>query len=154
VDLLDELKLLLARLDLEEIDYALCGGLAMAVYALPRATLDIDLLIEASSLARAARAVHKLGFTLSATPLEFHDGTVRIHRVSKIEPETGETLVLDFLLVTPDLEPVWRSRAKVDWEGGTLSVVSAEGLIVLKSLRGSGQDQDDIRHLRSILDED
>jgi hypothetical protein len=42
----------------------------------------------------------------------------------------------------------------VEWEGGTLSVVSPEGVIILKSLRGSGQDQDDIEYLRSITDED
>ncbi len=34
------------------------------------------------------------------------------------------------------------------------SVVSPEGLIFLKSFRRSGQDQDDIDFLRSIIDED
>jgi len=42
----------------------------------------------------------------------------------------------------------------VEWEGGILSVVSPEGLIALKSFRSSGQDQDDIKYLRSITDED
>ena len=53
MDMLDELKNLITRLNEEKIEYALCGGLAMAIYALPRATFDIDLLIEASSLERA-----------------------------------------------------------------------------------------------------
>jgi hypothetical protein len=44
MDILDELKTITADLDNEEIDYALCGGLAMAIYDLPRATLDIDYL--------------------------------------------------------------------------------------------------------------
>jgi hypothetical protein len=43
MDLLDELKNLITKLNDEKIEYALCGGLAMAVYALPRATLDIDM---------------------------------------------------------------------------------------------------------------
>lgn len=60
MDILDELKAVTARLDQEEIDYALCGGLAMAVYDLPRATLDIDLLIQIDSLFRAKRAVEPL----------------------------------------------------------------------------------------------
>lgn len=47
MDILDELKKLIGRLNEEKIEYALCGGLAMAVYALPRATLDVDILIEA-----------------------------------------------------------------------------------------------------------
>ena len=45
MDILEELRAVTASLDQEGIDYALCGGLAMAVYDLPRATLGIDLLI-------------------------------------------------------------------------------------------------------------
>ena len=154
MDLLDELKKLIARLDNEGIEYALCGGLAMAVYALPRATLDIDIMIDASALDRTRRAVHELGFTLSALPMQFHDGKIHIRRVSKIEHDTGETLSLGLIIVTPEIRRAWESRAKVEWEGGALSVVSPEGLILLKSFRRSGQDQDDIQYLRSILDED
>lgn len=154
MDLIDELKRLITRLNEENIEYALCGGLAMAVYALPRATLDIDLLIESGSLDRTKLAVHELGFTLSAMPMEFHGGKVHIHRVSKIEPGTEETLALDLVIVTSDIRQAWESRTKVEWEGGTLSVVSPEGLILLKSFRRSGQDQDDTEYLRSIIDED
>ncbi len=50
MDILGELKELIVKLKQEKIEYALCGGLAMAIYALPRATLDIDLLIEPCSL--------------------------------------------------------------------------------------------------------
>jgi hypothetical protein len=154
MDLLDELKRLVRKLDVERVEYALCGGMAMAIYALPRATLDIDIMIEASSLEETKRAVHELGFTLIAAPIEFHGGKIHIHRVSKVEPGTGETLILDLLIVTPEIKGAWESRTKVEWEAGTLSVVSPEGLILLKSFRRSGQDQDDIKYLRSIIDED
>jgi len=154
IDLLDELKGLIARLNQENIRYALCGGLAMAVYALPRATLDIDLLIEADSLESVIRAVHDLGFTVPAAPMEFHKGKVRIQRVSKIDPETGETLSLDLLIVTPAIMRAWESRTPVEWEPGFIDVVSPRGLILLKSFRKSGQDQDDIAFLRSIINED
>ena len=56
-------------------------------------------------------------------------------------------LSLDLLQVTPALLPVWESRKEVAWENGTLWVVSRDGLITLKSMRGSGQDLDDIRRL-------
>jgi len=154
MDLLDELKRLIRKLDEEKIEYALCGGLAMAIYALPRATLDIDIMIEASSLEETKRAVHELGFTLSAAPMEFYSGKIHIHRTSKIEAGTGETLILDLVIVTPETKDAWESRTKVEWEAGTLSVVSPEGLILLKSFRRSGQDQDDIKYLRSIIEED
>jgi hypothetical protein len=154
MDILDELKTLISKLNGAGIEYALCGGLAMAIYALPRATLDIDLLIEASSLDATKRAVHDLGFMVKAAPMEFHGGRMHIHRISKIEPGTGETLILDLLIVTPTIKNAWDSRKEVEWEHGKISVVSPEGLILLKSFRKSGQDQDDIRFLRSIIDED
>ena len=37
MDILDELKALTQKLRGKNIDYALCGGLALAIYALPRA---------------------------------------------------------------------------------------------------------------------
>jgi hypothetical protein len=85
--------------------------------------------------------------------MNFADGKVRIHRMTKIDEATGDALPLDFLLVTDELKDVWESSAEVEWDRGRLSVVSPEGLIKLKSLRMSGQDRDDIARLRSLLDE-
>ena len=50
LDLYEELKSLIVALDQHEIHYALCGGIAMAIYNRPRATVDIDLWIVADSL--------------------------------------------------------------------------------------------------------
>jgi len=154
MDLLEELKYLTAKLSQEGIEYALCGGLAMAVYARPRATLDIDIMIELGSLFRTKRAVEELGFTINAELMELHGGKVHIYRLCKIDTDSGEELILDLLVVTSHLQSVWENRLTVEWEGGTLTVVSPEGLIALKSIRGSGQDRDDIEYLRSITDED
>ena len=154
MDIIDEMRGIIGNLKQEGIDYALCGGLAMAVYAMPRATLDIDLMIESDSLERARQAVAPLGFTISSRPMEFHGGDVKISRLSKVDSETGEVLALDFLLVTEKTTPAWEDRRDFEWEGANLRVVSAEGLILLKELRRSGTDQDDIDYLRSITDED
>jgi len=45
LDLYDEFKAIISALVERAIDYAVCGGLAMAVYGVPRATIDIDFLI-------------------------------------------------------------------------------------------------------------
>lgn len=111
-------------------------------------------MVERGSLLRTKRAVEDLGFTLSGEPMEFHGGKVQIYRLTKIDERSAEALVLDLLIVTPEARRAWDGRLKVEWEGGTLSVVSPGGLITLKSFRGSGQDQDDIAYLRSIADED
>ena len=44
MDLIEELKKISEKFDRTGIEYALCGGLAIAVYAKPRATLDIEYL--------------------------------------------------------------------------------------------------------------
>lgn len=133
MDLLKELIRITAKFEKEKIEYALCGGLAMAVYAFPRATLDIDIMVEEDMLEKAKKAGNELGFK---------------------SDESSDPLVLDMLLVTPEIRHVWESRQRVSWEKGELPVISPKGLIQLKSLRQSGQDQDDIKHLRSILNED
>ena len=108
--ILEELKNIIRRLDAEGIEYALCGGLAMAVYAMPRSTLDVDLMIEADSLLKVRRAMQELGFALDAIPMEFHGGEIQICRLCKISPESGEELILDLLLVTPEIREAWETR--------------------------------------------
>ncbi|MDO9211931.1 MAG: hypothetical protein Q7V48_14465, partial [Deltaproteobacteria bacterium] len=80
-------------------------------------------------------------------------GAIEVHRVSKVDPEGEDLLSMDFLFVTPEIEQIWENRQKVEWEEGKLWVVSREGLIRLKSLRGSGQDLVDIQRLKEERDE-
>lgn len=153
MDLLEELKRLTAKLDRNGIDYALCGGLAIAIYAKPRATLGIDMMIDPNFLSETKRAVQELGFGLASAPMEFQNGAVIIHRLTKIDEISGEHLILDLLLVTPETKEAWDGRITVEWAEGQLNVVSPQGLILLKSLRNSGQDKDDIEYLRSLENE-
>ena len=68
----------------------------MAIYALPRATLGIDIMIELDTLFRTKRAVEGLGFTLSGAPMEFHGGKVQIYRLCKIDAVSTEELERKF----------------------------------------------------------
>ena len=153
MSIISELKAIVQVLEQEKVDYALCGGLAMAVYNFPRATLDIDLMIQVDSIIRASRALKVIGFTLDAVPMSFSEGRVEIYRLIKPVDSTGEILMLDLLIVTPATVAAWESRQKIEWEGGFLKVVSPQGLIELKSLRLSGTDRDDIAHLEKIINE-
>jgi hypothetical protein len=151
MDLIEEFRGLLDCLNREGVAFALCGGLAMAVYAFPRATLDIDLLIPEEQLDKAKQAAIDAGFTLDAGLMTFKQGRSKIYRMTKITLDDPEPIMVDFLLVTPELHPAWETARRVSWQHGEIPVVSPEGLILLKELRGSGQDKDDIRHLRSFL---
>jgi len=120
----------------------------LAVYGIPRATVGIDLLIAKASLPEIQSLAQELGYNLKAEPMIFAHGAIEINRFSKIDSETGDILSLDLLLVSSEIEQVWKSRQEVSWESGKIWVVSREGLISLKSLRGSGQDLDDIKKLK------
>jgi hypothetical protein len=130
------------------IEYALCGGLAMAMHGHPRATVDIDILVLEQDLPRIEELAADQGFILKARPMDFDKGAMRIRRISKIDPSYGEVLMLDLLLVTPASQHVWETRESREWLGEPLKVVSPEGLISLKQGRMSLQDQADIARLR------
>jgi hypothetical protein len=148
LDLYDEFNKVVTLLAEHTIDYALCGGLALAVYGIPRATIDIDLLIMPESLETVVPLARELGYKKETLPMRFTDRGIEIRRVSKLDQDSGDILMLDLLLVTPAILPVWESRKEVAWEHGTLWVVSRDGLMALKSLRGSGQDLEDISRLK------
>ena len=153
MELIEEFSELVAAFKKENIDYALCGGLAMAVYAIPRATVDIDILIPPEILEKAKSVANELGFKIDAGLMEFCDGAIQIYRLTKTAPGSKDIMMLDMLLMTAELKDVWNSRKIINWEQGELPVVSPEGLIKLKSLRMSGQDQDDIKKLEEIINE-
>lgn len=148
LDLIDELVKIIQAFDRRQVAYAVCGGLALAVHGIPRATIDIDLLIRPESEATAREVVAPLGYTLQAEPMSFAEGAVQVRRVSRLDhPKSEEVLMLDLLLVTPQLEDVWASRQRLEWDFGDIWVVDRTGLIKLKLLRGSPQDQQDVERL-------
>jgi len=150
MDLYDEFSAIIEALEDAAIPYAVRGGMAMAIHGFPRATVDVDLLVPIDAAERVFSSVRPLGYDLLADPMTFADGAVEMRRVSKVDPAAGDLLSLDLVLVTPAVARSWESRMRVAWERGALSVVSRSGLVALKKLRGSGQDQDDIRNLESV----
>jgi hypothetical protein len=146
-DITEQLRQLVAVLRESKVEYALCGGMAMAVHGQLRATIDIDLLILSDSLDEVLNIAKSLDYNIRGKDMSFGNGAVEIPRASKIDPHDGELLSLDLLLVTPEILPSWESRVEAEWDGGKLSVVSVQGLIALKQLRGSLQDLADINAL-------
>ena len=146
--LYEELRGVLDALDGEGVDYALIGALAVAVWGAPRATKDIDLLVQREDVDKALGAARGRGFTLEASPFEFKDGT-ELRRVSKMEPP-GELLTLDLMIVDKNLRPAWESRTRLSFGGGQVSVVSRDALIAMKALAARPQDAMDIQNLKGI----
>jgi CO/xanthine dehydrogenase FAD-binding subunit len=145
--LADEFDRLIEALEAAGLEYALAGGLAVAVWGAPRATKDIDLLVPIERVDAVKGVARTCGFVLEAGPMRFRDGT-ELRRVSKVEGP--DLLTLDLMLVNPDLEPAWRSRQRVPTLRGQLWVVSREALIEMKARAARPQDLFDIERLQEL----
>ena len=144
--LIEELAALVRELEAGQVEYALVGGLAVAVWGVARATKDIDLLVRREDVERATAVGKKCGFTLEAFPMEFEDGT-EMRRLNKIEGD-GTLLTIDFLIVGAAQQPVWDDRQRVPFQTGSISVASRDGLIKMKLAAGRQQDLVDVQKLR------
>lgn len=148
--LLDEFKAITSSLNEAGIDYAVCGGWAMAIHGLPRATMDIDLLVLAVDLEKILAVARHLGYDVEGLPLHFD---IEIRRISKIDKDTKKLITLDLLLVADDIMDIWSAREDVKWREGFTRVVSKNGLIKMKRLAGRTQDMADIEKLLEASDE-
>lgn len=147
LNLLQELASIVDAISEEGIPYAIWGGLAMSVHGFTRATEDIDLFVRPEDVDRIENAVEALGYVVKAKPMNFSSGAMWIRRVSKIDPSDGDLLTLDLLLVTEATTSAWETREVREWNGRAISVVSRQGLILLKQFRSSDQDLVDIARL-------
>jgi len=149
--LLDEFKAVTEALAARSIEYAVCGGWAMTIHGLPRATIDIDLMILSSDLDTVWQIAKSLGYDVEGRSLHFADVA---RRISKVDPGAKRVYTLDLLLVTDQIKEVWRTRELVDWEESRTWVVSRQGLILLKQISGREQDLLDIKMLVEVADDD
>ena len=148
VNLYDELVAIVRALERAKINYAVCGGMAMAVHGLPRFTKDIDLLIQREDLNDILELVRKKGFILDGGILPMGAGEKverDIFRVSKVIEK--ELVTLDLLLVNPPLRQAFESREYFEFLGHRMQVVSPAGLYVMKSIAGRPQDILDLKRL-------
>jgi hypothetical protein len=157
LDLIAELEALVEVFDRERVEYALCGGLAVAIHGHPRATMDIDVLIRGDQLQSAMRAAKTTGFDIPARKMVFglRAGKPReMQRLSKLDPDTNELMSLDLMVVGPVLQDVWDDRIAVTWRARTVSVVSRSGLATMKRLAARPQDLADLAALEGSSDDD
>ena len=148
MDLFDEFQKVIASLQREGIEFAVCGGIALALHGHPRFTSDVDLLVQPEDVERLVALLQAdLGFKFDAGQMPFGQGSQQhfIRRITKIVGQ--DPLVLDLLIVAPMFEDVWATRETFVWREQRLSVVSAVGLAKMKRLAGRPQDLVDITTL-------
>ncbi len=148
-DLVAELLTAAAELTKARVDFALCGGMALAVHGHVRATRDIDLLLPREHLDAALAALRRAGFDLPASPMTFGAGTPIERHVQRVSKSVERELVtVDLILVEPSFAEVWAQRETFERDGIALPVVSRAGLVIMKRAANRPQDLADIEALK------
>lgn len=149
LNLLQEFKNIIKVLEEENIDYAVCGGMAMAIHGFLRATVDIDIILLQENINKTKDAFKAYGYRLESNPMSFGNGETIIHRITKVDTESEDFLVLDILEVTNAMKEIWKNRKRIESDFGFISVVDKTGLIQMKKMRNSKVDQEDIERLQA-----
>lgn len=149
--MLNQLRDVFASFQKHEVKYLVIGGIAAILYGVPRATFDLDILIEATPenaerlLAALLEAQLGTADLTSVNDLLAHEITIFRDRV-RIDVQT-ETPGIHF-------EEAWKKRAAMDYQGQIFFVVSREDLIASKLAAGRDKDLEDVRLLKVSLEDE
>jgi hypothetical protein len=143
--MLNQLKDVFSSFQKHDVRYLAIGGIAAVLYGVPRATFDLDILIEAtpSNVKRLLEALidARLGTADLTTPegVLAHDITIFRDRV-RIDVQTA----------TPGITfaSAWDRRQQMTYQGQSFYVVAREDLISSKLAAGHSVDLEDVRLLR------
>lgn len=132
------------------VRYLVIGGIAAVLYGVPRATFDLDILIEVTTdnarrlLAAPAEAQFGTASLVTAEELLANELTVFKHRV-RIDVQTS----------IPGLtfNEAWPRKATMNYQGQSFYVVSRRDLITSKLAAGREKDLDDSRMLNVAQEE-
>ncbi|NIP25074.1 MAG: hypothetical protein GWN67_14890 [Phycisphaerae bacterium] len=134
-----------------EVRYMVIGGVASVLYGVPRATFDLDILIEATTenAQRLLEALMEAGFgtatMTTAAEIVKHEITVFNDRI-RIDVQTSTPGV--------SFEDAWRRRKTVNYQGQDFFVLSREDLIANKRASARKVDLEDVRLLELPEQED
>jgi hypothetical protein len=126
------------------VKYVVIGGTASILHGVPRATFDLDILIEASRdnaqrlLDALAEAKFGTATMISAEKLLTQEVVIFQDRV-RVDVQT-KTPGLEF-------EKVWKRKKEVEHQGQKFFILSLEDLIASKKASGRKIDMEDVEAL-------
>ena len=133
-----------------EVRYIVVGGVASVLHGVPRATFDLDILIDPTddNALRLLSALVDAGFgtatMTNAQEILAHEITVFNDRV-RIDVQTRTPGV--------SFQDAWRRRKTVTYQGQDLFILSKEDLIASKQASGREVDLEDV-HMLEMPDQE
>jgi len=152
LNVFEEFKRFIKELEGRRVRYALIGGVAMAFYAEPRFTRDIDLLVDTDDFNKVKGILEKDGYFESASPWTFRNVAIELHRFLKVVNEEDEMLIDILVAKDEEVRKVIRDAVEAESEEGRIMLANKKDLIWLKKTRDSKQDQADIERLKDDKD--
>ena len=129
-----------------DVKYVVIGGIASILHGVPRATFDLDILIEATpeNAKRLLDALQDAGFG-TATLTSVEDLLANAITIFK------DRMRIDVQTATPGItfEGAWSRRKTVSYQGREFFILSKEDLIASKRASGRDVDLEDVRLLEA-----
>lgn len=147
MNVFEEFKRLVLKLEKQGVRYALVGGVAMAFYTEPRFTRDIDLLVDSEDFEKTKGILEKDGYFESALPWTFPNVAIELHRFFKALDEEDGMLIDILVAENEEVRSIIRNAVEAESEEGRVILANKRDLIRLKRMRDSKQDQADIERL-------
>jgi hypothetical protein len=146
------LQRVITILDEANIPYMLTGSLAAAYYATPRATQDIDLVVEAmpTQLGTLTGLLSSAGFYVS--PEAAREASIHEGQFNAIDPETGWKV--DFIVrrSRPFSASEFKRRTPQSALGLELFIATPEDLVIAKlEWAQKGESELQLRDVRALL---
>ena len=143
--MLNRLKKVFASFDSHEVRYVIIGGVAAVLHGVPRTTIDLDILIEATpaNARRLLDALEEAGLgTASLTTAE--------ELIANAITIFQDRVRVDVQTTTPGIsfEEAWKRRTTMHYRDQAFWVLSRGDLIASKLAAGRKVDMEDVRLLR------
>jgi predicted nucleotidyltransferase len=142
--MLNRLQGVFASLQAHNVRYLVIGGIAAVLHGVPRATFDLDLLVEATpeNVQRLLNAFLDAGLgTAALTTVE----NVLAHEITVF----NDRVRIDVQTATPGIvfQEAWQRRETMHYQGQEFYVMSLEDLLASKRAAGRDKDLEDVRLL-------
>lgn len=142
--MLNRLQDVFASFQSHDVKYLVIGGIASVLYGVPRATFDLDILIEAST-DNAQHLLNALEMAGLGTPSLISADEILANEITVFK----DYVRIDVQTSTPGVkfDEAWLRRETMEFQGQQLNVLSKDDLIASKRAAGRDVDLEDVRLL-------